>query len=55
MNPSELTMPPAEVMYSLARRLKERAKAVPDTWGSDSTQESLSNKAKRHGKQDSSS
>lgn len=32
------------MMYSIAQRLKARAKAVSDTWGSDSTQESLSNK-----------
>ena len=26
-----------EMMYSLATRLKARAKAIGDTWGSDST------------------
>ena len=38
-----------EMMYSLASRIKARAKAIGDTWGSDSTQESLSNKLNEMG------
>lgn len=33
-----------QMMYSIATRLKKRAAAVPDTWGSSSTQESLAAK-----------
>ena len=32
------------MMYSIAARLKARAKAVSDTWGSPSTQDSLAAK-----------
>ena len=33
------------MMYSLASRLKVRAKAIGDTWGSSNTQESLSGRS----------
>lgn len=33
-----------QMMYRLAARLKKRSQEVSDTWGSDSTQESLAAK-----------